>query len=81
MKWTQRDELTWQRECGRYSARRELLHDAKGTSCRWVWRPWFKAAPNVMAEMLDGEPHDSHETAIAVCTDHLRNHTSRPSAA
>lgn len=81
MKWVQRDNWHWERECGRYTVSRSLSF-AKFQHGHWVYLAWVRSARNSEpATCLSPQARDSLEAAIADCAPHVRKNTPRPKAA
>lgn len=82
MKWEQRSDWHWARLCGRYTVSRSLSYakPAHPHGC-WLWDAWFKPHAGAVAQQLNTDPLDDKEAAIAVCTAHVKQNSSRPAAA
>jgi hypothetical protein len=77
MKWQQRDEYYWARECGRYFVARSksFVEDAAG---RWLYLAWFKRSADEVAECISPKARRSLQGAIGDCAAHLQPSQQQP---
>ena len=82
MKWQQASDWHWARLCGRYTVSRSLSFAwPRYPHGIWLWDAWLKPTKDAAPEQLNTESLETREMAIAVCTEHLRQHATRQSAA
>lgn len=83
MKWTQRDDWHWERECGRYTVSRSLTFaDPRARHGKWVYLAWAKSSRSgEPAECLSPKARDSLQAAIEDCAPHLRQRKAQLNAA